>query len=61
MAKITVSGRSDQQNEKCLVESTIDQEFYNRSTKYCRDVMIRTTDFREEPNHEEYRIQSGRE
>ena len=32
-AEITVSGRNDQQNQKCLVESTIDQEFYNRSVK----------------------------
>ena len=32
-AKIAVSGRNDQQKDKCLVESTIDQEFYNRSVK----------------------------
>ena len=60
-AEITVSGRNDQQNQKCLVESTIDQEFYNRSVKYCRNFMIRKTAFREEPNHEEHRIQSGRQ
>ena len=60
-AEITVSGRNDQQNQKCLVESTIDQEFYNRSMKYCRNFMIRKTAFREEPNHEEHRIQSGRQ
>ena len=61
MAKIAVSGRSAQQNEKCLVESTIDQEFYNRSVKYFRNFMIRKTAFKEEPNHEEHWIQSGRQ
>ena len=60
-AKIAVSGRSDKQNQKCLVESTIGQEFYNRSVKYSRNFMIRKTAFREEPNHEEHRIQSGRQ
>ena len=60
-AKIAVSGRSDKQNQKCLVESTIGQEFYNRSVKYSRNFMIRKIAFREEPNHEEHRIQSGRQ
>ena len=32
-AKIAVSGRNDQQKDKRLVESTIGQEFYNRSVK----------------------------
>ena len=60
-AKIAVSGRNDQQKDKCLVDSTIDQEFYNRSVKYCRNFMIRKTAFRDEPNHKEHRIQSGRQ
>ena len=58
-AKITVRGRSDQQNKKCLVQSTIDQEFYNRCMKYCRKFMIRKTASKEEPNHKEYRKESG--